>query len=80
MLGRILQRETGSYRSPLEFSLDASGVQNGYIYRLRRSHELIGHDGCVNTVCFTPDGQSLLSGSDDRFIRIWDWENGARIT
>ncbi|MEO0434392.1 MAG: TIR domain-containing protein [Cyanobacteria bacterium J06656_5] len=31
-----------------------------------------GHEETINTVAFTPDGQRLISGSDDRTIRIWD--------
>lgn len=77
MLKRIHDREIGSYKTSRQFALDASGPDSGCIYRLHRKHELVGHDGCVNTVCFTPDGHKLLSGSDDRVIRIWDWENGA---
>ncbi|KAI9221854.1 WD40-repeat-containing domain protein [Blastocladiella britannica] len=31
-----------------------------------------GHSGCVNTVRWSADGQLLLSGSDDRTLRLWD--------
>ncbi|MEO0395383.1 MAG: TIR domain-containing protein [Cyanobacteria bacterium P01_A01_bin.137] len=31
-----------------------------------------GHEETINTVAFTPDGQRLVSGSDDRTLRIWD--------
>eukprot|EP00892_Ulva_mutabilis_P007316 jgi/Ulvmu1/4957/UM207_0001.1 len=76
MLQKLYNREIGAYITPYAFALEASGTESGSIHRLRRKHELVGHDGCVNTVCFTPDGSSLLSGSDDRIIRIWDWEKG----
>ena len=34
--------------------------------------------GCVNTVHFSPCGELLISGSDDRTIRFWDHETGAQ--
>ncbi|KAJ2542754.1 hypothetical protein GGF49_002634 [Coemansia sp. RSA 1853] len=36
---------------------------------LRQS--LLGHDGCVNALCWSSDGQYLFSGSDDSTICIW---------
>ncbi len=38
--------------------------------------ELTGHDGWVRSVCFCPDSLRLLSGSDDRTVRLWDIESG----
>jgi WD repeat-containing protein 42A len=35
------------------------------------------HQGCVNTISFTPSGTSLISGSDDRHIVLGDWQTGA---
>lgn len=37
-----------------------------------------GAAGCVNTVHFSPDGQLLVSGSDDMQIFFWDWQLGTR--
>jgi WD40 repeat protein len=33
---------------------------------------LSGHTGWVNSVAFTPDGQTLASGSYDGTILLWD--------
>lgn len=38
-----------------------------------------GHRAFVKDVAFSPDGQLLVSGSDDKTIRIWDWEAGRSI-
>ena len=32
---------------------------------------LEGHDDEVNSVCFSPDGCRLASGSSDRTLRLW---------
>jgi WD40 repeat protein/uncharacterized caspase-like protein len=38
-----------------------------------------GHRAFVKDMAFTPDGQYLVSGSDDKTIRIWDWRAGRSI-
>ena len=37
-----------------------------------RSHILSGHEGWINSVAFSPDGSKIVTGSEDRTIRIWD--------
>uniref|UniRef100_A0A0C1RPE7 Uncharacterized protein n=1 Tax=Tolypothrix bouteillei VB521301 TaxID=1479485 RepID=A0A0C1RPE7_9CYAN len=32
----------------------------------------VGHEGFVNSVAFSPDGQYIVSGSDDNTLRLWD--------
>lgn len=34
------------------------------------------HNGCVNTVSFSSEGDILASGSDDTRVILWDWETG----
>lgn len=31
-----------------------------------------GHTGMVNSVCFSHDEKKLLSGSNDKSIKLWD--------
>src|SRR5205814_1283897 len=44
-----------------------------------------GHQGCVRTVAFSPDGRRALSGSidtlgtNDNTVRLWDVGTGAQI-
>ncbi len=38
-----------------------------------------GHSGAVNSVAFHKDSKQLVSGSDDRSIRIWNAEDGKEV-
>ena len=40
---------------------------------------LEGHWSAVNSVCFSPDGTLLASGSSDATIRLWDVKTGNRL-
>ena len=35
-----------------------------------------GHRAFIKDIAFTGDGQYLVSASDDKTIRIWDWQSG----
>jgi WD40 repeat protein len=41
--------------------------------------ELIGHDGPVTCLAFSPDGAWLVSGSDDHTLRVWDDKGHERV-
>ncbi|MBD2033766.1 NACHT domain-containing protein [Leptolyngbya sp. FACHB-321] len=38
--------------------------------------QLLGHQGRVWSVVFSPDGQTLASCSEDQTIKLWDWRTG----
>ena len=38
--------------------------------------QLAGHTDWVNTLAFSPDGKTLVSGSDDKTVRCWDPDTG----
>ena len=40
---------------------------------------LTGHTGWVSSVAFSPDGETLASGSRDETIRLWDVPTGTEI-
>ena len=40
---------------------------------------LEGHTGDVNSVAISPDGEHVVSGSDDETIRIWNVATGKMI-
>ena len=39
---------------------------------------LTGHTSRVYSVCFSPDGSTLASGSSDRTIKLWDTQTSGR--
>jgi WD40 repeat protein len=41
--------------------------------------QLQGHDGGVLSVAFSPDGSKIVSGSDDKTIRVWDASTGIKM-
>uniref|UniRef100_J3N4K5 Uncharacterized protein n=1 Tax=Oryza brachyantha TaxID=4533 RepID=J3N4K5_ORYBR len=47
------------------------------VMRLQIHRKLNRHTGCVNTVGFNADGDTLISGSDDQMVMLWNWDTGA---
>lgn len=38
-----------------------------------------GHTAQVTDLAFTPDGEDIVSASNDKTIRIWDWQSGVTL-
>jgi WD40 repeat protein len=38
-----------------------------------------GHTGTIGSVCFSPDGETVLTGSDDGTARLWNTQTGRTL-
>jgi WD40 repeat protein len=65
--------------SPDGLTLAAVVDWNIMTYNITRKqpvHSLQGHKGRVTGLCFSPDGRSVVTGSWDETVRVWDPESG----
>jgi WD40 repeat protein len=65
----LAQRNAGAFTPATE--QDRVTASPAFVHRFRLRENLTAHDGCVNTVVWTPDGESAITGSDDCKIALW---------
>ncbi|KAI9146303.1 WD40-repeat-containing domain protein [Paraphysoderma sedebokerense] len=71
-----------NHHSPFNPLLSSRYKSQVYEALLRRDNcsfpyfrDIKGHYGCVNALSFNEDGSLLISGSDDRRVLLWKFEN-----
>lgn len=67
--GSHLQSLRNTYASNLNYETEP----------FQLTHLLKGHDGCVNSLHWSQNGNLLLSGSDDTNVIVWDSRPGAVV-
>jgi WD40 repeat protein len=60
--------------------MQALMVLSGSMYHVREQNSFSGHDGGVNRISFSPDGQIIASASDDKTVKLWRAKDGKLIT
>jgi WD40 repeat protein len=73
----------GKYLATSEFEYNSTSSYQITVHTISaasatRQH-LSGHSSYVNSVSFSPDGQTLASASDDGSVRLWDVVSGQTI-
>jgi len=51
-------------------------VSKGWVLQIWSTENM---EGGVNSVSFSPDGRLVVSGADDKLVKIWDSETGAEV-
>src|SRR5271163_4817565 len=90
----ISQSVSHIYLSALPFAPRGIGVSKQYLalypqtFGIKRGGQsrwpaiqsiLSGHTDEVNSAAFSPDGRRIVSGADDKSIRVWDAETGQTV-
>lgn len=58
---------------------EMTAVLRKVVYGVREINRLQGHQLGIRSLCFSPDGRRIASGSDDRTIRLWSGADGREL-
>ncbi|WP_375328825.1 NACHT and WD repeat domain-containing protein [Microcystis sp. BLCC-F210] len=70
--GKILQKQQ-------TYNKEVTNALQELLNRKSERNRLEGHDNFVQSVNFSPDGKTLVSGSVDKTIKLWNVETGQEI-
>ncbi|MDJ0539738.1 MAG: WD40 repeat domain-containing protein, partial [Microcystis sp. M53603_WE2] len=70
--GKILQKQQ-------TYNKEVTNALQELLNRKSERNHLEGHDSAVTSVNFSPDGKTLVSGSDDKTIKLWNVETGQKL-
>ena len=74
---KLPQNQADSRIAPVT---EAMKTQNNLIFwQDNLVPSLIGHEGSVNALAYSPDGRHIVSGGDDDTLRIWDATSGEAL-
>ncbi|KIM46585.1 hypothetical protein M413DRAFT_421887, partial [Hebeloma cylindrosporum] len=95
MFGNIIEQSTPHlYLSALSFTPQSSTIYRTFadeVFQIARvssrpitswpvcQNILQGHTDIVTAIAFSPDGKHIISGSQDKTLRIWDAETGNAV-
>ena len=72
-----LRRTKNNKRDPRGNGPDGdAGPPIGYLLTSSKSLTLRGHSDIVTSVGVSPDGKRIVSGSDDKTVKVWDAQTG----
>ncbi len=60
-------------------SNDPAAFTESFIAVFLHTHGLTGHTNGVNSIAYSPDGNTIASGSEDDTIRLWDANTGGHL-
>lgn len=67
---------TGSNRAAQIFNVETGQKVRSFPAETKKKVTNEKDDSYVRSVCFSPDGQFLVAGAEDRTVKIWDIQSG----
>ena len=50
------------------------------ITKIREKRQFVGHNGGINSVSFSPNGDAIATASDDKSAKLWDLQGNCLLT